>query len=182
MMAEDRKNSIGDAVNRYGNRLFGFIRKRVPTNADAEDILQEVWYQFSKVVDVGAIEQVSAWLFRVARNKVTDSYRKQELPLYDDYQDADQEADSISKLLVEFPIGDDEEIKEVFWQGLFTALDELPEKQREAFVLNEIEGQTFEVMAENTGENIKTLISRKRYAVQYLRERLQHLYQQFFLD
>ena len=185
-MTEKRKNNITDVVRAYGSRLFGFIRNRVPTNADAEDILQEVWYQFSKVVDVDSIEQLSAWLFRVARNKVTDSYRKQRPDLIEDYgyeeEEGEGEVSLMNLLSTDFPTPEDEELKQLFWEALFSALDELPENQKNVFVWNELEDQTFREISERTGENIKTLISRKRYAVQHLRNRLQSLYAEFLDD
>jgi RNA polymerase sigma factor (sigma-70 family) len=177
-MTEPREKVIQRAVTTYGQRLFRFIRDRVSTNADAEDILQDVWYQFSRVVDLGAIEQVSGWLFRVARNRVTDSYRKQRPALLEDmaYEDEDGDRFLDNSILADFNTPEDEALREVIWEALFEALDELPEAQREVFVKNELEDQTFQQIADETGVNIKTLISRKRYAVQHLRKRLQYLY------
>ncbi len=178
-----RERRISSAVSRYGNRLLGFIRNRVRTNADAEDIAQEVWYQFSRVADLEAIEQVSGWLFRVARNKVTDEYRRKREDSLEDLDFSDGEGDEHFRdiLLSEFTDSEDEDLKELFWQQLFSALDELPEKQRQVFIWNELENETFQEIADRTGENIKTLISRKRYAVQHLRSRLQLLYDEFLL-
>ncbi len=180
-MSEARERNIGNIVRQYGQRLFGFVRSRVSTNADAEDIIQEVWYQFSRVVDLDSIEQVNAWLFRVARNKVTDNYRKKRSDSLEDYRYENEEGDSHFKdiLLAEFPSPEDEHLKELFWEELFAALEELPENQREVFVWNELEDQTFQEISDRTGVNIKTLISRKRYAVQHLRKRLQALYDEF---
>ena len=180
-MAEKRENTITGAVAEYGKRLFQFIRGRVRTNADAEDIAQEVWYQFSKVVDTAPIEQVSGWLFRVARNKVTDSYRKQKPESLEDFTYEDEEGESLFRdiLLADYNTPETETLRELFWEELFEALDELPEKQRDVFVWNELEDQTFQEIADRTGENIKTLISRKRYAVQFLRKRLETLYKEF---
>ena len=180
-MAEQREKTITGAMAEYGKRLFQFIRGRVRTNADAEDIAQEVWYQFSKMVDVAPIEQVSGWLFRVARNKVTDSYRKQKPELLEDFAYEDEEGDTLFKdiLLADFNTPETETLRELFWEELFEALDELPEKQRDVFVWNELEDQTFQEIADRTGENIKTLISRKRYAVKHLRKRLETLYEEF---
>lgn len=180
-MTEKRERNITGVVREYGKRLFGFIRNRVPTNAEAEDILQEVWYQLSNVVELDSIEQISGWLFRVARNRVTDSYRKQRPALLEDfnYEGEDGELPLEDILMADFPTPEDENLKEIFWETLFEALDELPEKQRQVFVWNELEDQTFQEIADRTGENIKTLISRKRYAVQHLRTRLQDLYEEF---
>jgi RNA polymerase sigma factor (sigma-70 family) len=177
-MAEERDRTIANVVSEYGKRLFAFIRKRVPTNADAEDILQDVWFQLSRVVDLDALEQVSGWLYRVARNRVTDSYRKQKPQLLEDMDAGDEEGMSgfIEMLLADHNTPETETLRQIFWETLFAALEELPPAQRDVFVWNELDDRTFQEIANETGENIKTLISRKRYAVQHLRQRLQHLY------
>jgi RNA polymerase sigma factor (sigma-70 family) len=153
----------------------------VPTNADAEDITQEVWYQLSRVVELDSIEQISGWLFRVARNRITDQYRKQKPELLEDFAYENEDGDLNFKeiLLATSDIPEDEDLKELFWEELFKALDELPENQKNVFIWNELEDETFQEIADRTGENIKTLISRKRYAVQHLRKRLQSLYSEF---
>lgn len=181
-MAEKRERKISNVMRDYGNRLFRFIRGRVSTNADAEDITQEVWYQLSRVIDLDSIEQISGWLFRVARNRITDSYRKQKPALLEDFNYENEEGSfNFTEILTaESTSPEEENLKEIFWEELFSALDELPEKQRNVFVWNELEDQTFQEIADRTGENIKTLISRKRYAVQHLRERLENLYLEFF--
>ena len=182
-MSENRKRNIASVVQEYGSKLFGFIRNRVSTNVEAEDILQEVWYQLSRVVELDSIEQMSGWLFRVARNKVTDNYRKTQPQLMGSFSSENEDEDDANVkdiLLSEFPTPEDENLKELFWEQLFSALDELPENQRNVFVWNELEDQTFQEISDRTGENIKTLISRKRYAVQHLRKRLQELYEEFF--
>ncbi len=180
-MAEERSQNIVGVVEQYGRRLFNFIRGRVKSDADAEDILQEVWYQFSRVVNTEPIEQMSGWLFRVARNRITDNYRKQKpLSLGSlTYEDEDGEINFNDILFAEEMSPEMEDLKEVFWEELFKALDELPEKQRQVFVWNELEDQTFQEIADRTGENIKTLISRKGYAVKHLRNRLENLYDEF---
>lgn len=176
---QKRERRISNAVGKYGQRLLGFIRNRVPSNADAEDIAQEVWYQFSRVVDLDSIEQVSGWLFRVARNQVTDNYRRKKNTNYEDIDDLAQEIEGpFDEHLSDILQSEDEALKELFWKELFAALEELPEKQRQVFVWNELENETFQEIADRTGENIKTLISRKRYAVQFLRTRLEILYQE----
>ena len=184
LMSEKREKNITGVVAAYGNRLFRFIRSRVPTNADAEDILQEVWFQFSNVVDTDSINQISGWLFRVARNKVTDNFRKKKPDLIEDFGYANEEGELYLKdiLVADFPTPEDEDLRQLFWKELFSALDELPEKQRSVFIQNELEEQTFQEIANQTGENIKTLISRKRYAIQHLRNRLQFLYEELLND
>lgn len=183
-MAEKTEKNITGVVQEYGNKLFRFIRGRVSTNVEAEDILQEVWFQLSKVVELDSIEQLSGWLFRVARNKVTDNYRKQTPELLEDFSYENEDGDVHLKdiLMADFPTPEDENLKEIFWEELFKALDELPENQKNVFIWNELEDQTFQEISDRTGENIKTLISRKRYAVQHLRTRLQNLYEEFLKD
>jgi RNA polymerase sigma factor (sigma-70 family) len=178
-MTERRSQNIADALKQYGKRLFGFIRSRVRTLEEAEDITQEVWYQFSNLVDVESIEQVNAWLFRVARNKITDNYRKKKVDLLDDQafeDDGDGEYMLRDLLPSEEDVPELENLKEIFRKELFAALEELPVNQQQVFIWNEIEDMTFQEMSDLTGENIKTLISRKRYAVQHLRKKLLPLY------
>ena len=180
-MTNKRQTTITGVIKEYNRRLSGFIHGRVSNNADAEDILQDVWYQLSNVVDLDSIEQISGWLFHVARNKVTDKYRKQKPELIEDqaYENGDGDLYLKDILMADTPTPEAENLKELFWEELFEALDELPEAQREVFVWNELEDQTFQEISDRTGDNIKTLISRKRYAVQHLRKRLETLYQEF---
>ncbi len=181
MSEANKDQTITRVVAEYGKRLFSFIRGRVPTNEDAEDILQEVWYQFSRVIDVQPIEQVSGWLFRVARNKVTDNYRKHRPELLEDqgYSNEDGEWTFPEFLLADNHTPESETLRQMFWEELMDALEDLPASQREVFVWNELEDQTFREIADRTGDNIKTLISRKRYAVQFLRQRLEQMYAEF---
>jgi RNA polymerase sigma factor (sigma-70 family) len=181
-VSSQKQQNIITAVRDYGKRLFGFIRGRVRTDEDAEDILQEVWYQLSNQPETAAIEQVSGWLHRVARNKIIDRYRKKQDELIDDYTYEDEEGESLGIkdiLLAESNSPELENLKELFWQQLFDALEELPEEQRYVFVQNELEERSFREIAEETGDNIKTLISRKGYAVKHLRKRLESLYHEF---
>ncbi|HSY76042.1 MAG TPA: sigma-70 family RNA polymerase sigma factor [Bacteroidia bacterium] len=177
-MAEQKSQNIIQAVQEYGKRLFSFIRGRVRTDEDAEDILQDVWYQLSNVTDSESIEQVGSWLYTVARNKITDKYRKQSSLHIEDfvYEDEDGEVSYKDILLADLKTPEDEHLKHIFWEELFKSLDELPKEQRDVFVWNELEDLTFREISEKTGENIKTLISRKRYAVAHLRTRLKTLY------
>ena len=181
-MAEKRELTISNVISEYGNRLFRFIRGRVPTNADAEDISQEVWYQLSRVIELDSIEQISGWLYRVARNRITDSYRKQKPESLEDnlFENADGSVNLKDILMTESLSPEDENLKDIFWKELFTALEELPENQKNVFIWNELEDQTFQEIADRTGVNIKTLISRKGYAVKHLRKRLEELYHEFF--
>lgn len=182
LMAEKRDRKISNVINEYGNRLFRFIRGRVSTNADAEDIIQEVWYQLSRVIELDSIEQISGWLYRVARNRITDTYRKQKPDLLEDGNKESEEGNFNFKeiLLADTLSPEEENLKEIFWEELFTALNELPEDQRNIFIWNELEDKTFQEISDLTGVNIKTLISRKGYAVKFLRKRLEELYNEFF--
>ncbi len=181
-MEAKRQDNIGKVMEAYGRRLFRFIRGRTRNDADAEDVLQDVWYQLSNVVHLDAIEQVSAWLYRVARNRLTDRSRKKTEQSLEDFQYVDEDGDLYLKniLLPEPDTPETAHLRDFFWETLFAALEELPEAQRQVFVWNELEDQTFQEIADRTGENLKTLISRKRYAVQHLRRRLETLYREFY--
>lgn len=176
-MAADRNLNISNTIRQLGNRLFGFIRKRVGSIEDAEDILQDVLYQFAGNTE--PIEQASAWLFRVARNRITDSYRKKKLPLADDVlpggEFSDDGFDWRDMLLPDDNNPETVYLRNLFWNELQQALDELPAEQRNTFIRNEIEGIGFKEIAKETGVPVATLISRKRYAVLHLRERLRVL-------
>ncbi|MBD1364739.1 sigma-70 family RNA polymerase sigma factor [Mucilaginibacter sp. ZT4R22] len=180
-MPQDKNSHIIHTIKAYGKSLLGFIRKRVKSDADAEDILQDVWYQFSNVVNSEPIEQTSAWLYRVARNKITDKHKKHTETLLDDMLgndagDDDDAPDFSDILLTEARTPETEYIRNLFWEQLFLALDELPELQRQVFIWHELDSVPFEEIAKRTGENINTLVSRKRYAVLHLRGRLKQLY------
>jgi RNA polymerase sigma factor (sigma-70 family) len=175
-MTEKGKSNITEVINAYTKRLKGFIRKRVNNEADVEDILQDVFYQFFG--NTKPIEQLTAWLFTVTRNKITDKQRKQKPELINDlFIDAEDDMGfDWSELFLDN--GNNPEtayLRNLFWETLNEALDELPEAQKEVFVLNEIEGVPFKTISEQTGETINTLLSRKRYAVLHLRERLASL-------
>jgi RNA polymerase sigma factor (sigma-70 family) len=173
LMAAERNQNIADTIKAYSQRLMGFIRQRVNSQEDAEDILQDVFYQFAGNVE--PIEQVTGWLFKVARNKITDSYRKQKLPLIDDIQKSSADEDGFDWKELMFAGDDSPEtmyIRNLFWEELQLALDELPKEQSEVFIQNELEDIPFKTIAERTGVAVATLISRKRYAVLFLRGRL----------
>jgi RNA polymerase sigma factor (sigma-70 family) len=182
IMAEKKQNII-QTVKEYGQRLFGFIRGRVPSDEDAEDILQDVWYQLINQPETEMIESVSGWLYRVARNKITDTYRKKRTaPLTGTDSDEDEEWMVPAFMTA---AGNDPEtfqLKRLFHQSMVEALEELPAAQRNVFIWNELEDRTLQEIADREGENIKTIISRKRYAVQHLRNRLAFLYDEFLND
>ena len=175
------EQSVIQAVRTYGKQLFSFIRGRVPTDEDAEDILQDVWYQLSNQPEVEAIESVSGWLYRVARNRITDVFRKKKPEALEDFGYENEDGEWLLKdiLLADEFSPEDENLRQLFWEELMAALDELPEKQREVFILNELEDWTLQQIADEKEENLKTIISRKGYAVKHLRSRLENLYQDF---
>ena len=172
MTVTPNKNITG-VIQEYGKRLMGFIRKRVSIEADAEDILQDVFYQLAGNTE--PIEQMSAWLFRVTRNKITDKQRKLKPDLIEDVYSVtnDEEFLGWAELFLDNSNNPElEHLKTLFWNTLKAALDELPEEQRMVFEMNEMEGVPFKEIASITGVTVNTLISRKRYAVLHLRERL----------
>ncbi|MGZ4048881.1 MAG: RNA polymerase sigma factor [Bacteroidia bacterium] len=176
-MVAERTNNITQIIKEYSRRLLGFIKQRVSGNEDAEDILQDVFYQFAGSTE--PIEQAGSWLFTVARNKITDKYRKHKLPLADDVfgtsETDDESFDWKEMLLAADTNPETDYLRNLFWEELQIALDELPMEQRDAFVQNEIDGIAFKDIAAQTGVSVATLITRKRYAVLHLRERLQVL-------
>lgn len=178
LKTDSPSKKIIQTVKDYSNRLFGFIRGRVKNDEDAEDILQDVWYQLSHAVNAEDIGQMSGWLFKVARNKIIDRQRKKSTISLDDFSAETEEGEYFYKdILLMSDTGPEEEyLREVFWSELFSALQELPENQRKVFVWNELEDMTMQEIADKTGEKLKTIISRKRYAVKHLRERLESLY------
>ncbi len=178
-MPSSTGKNIASVISRFGRRLLGFIRQRVGNEADAEDILQDVWYQLTATVDTEPIEQISGWLFAVARNKIIDRYRRRQPASLDSLlPDTDDSgaADLAGILLDNSNNPETANLRTLFWKTLQEALDELPEEQRTVFIQNELEGIPFKDIAAMTGEKVNTLISRKRYAVLYLREKLLTLY------
>lgn len=175
-MSADQKKNISQVIRDYSKRLMGFIRKRVNNEADAEDILQDVFYQF--IGNTQPIEQLTAWLFTVARNKITDKQRKHKPDSLEDVFATPDGEDTLNWTEFLFNSSDDPEkeyLRTLFWEELRVALDELPEEQKEVFILNELEDVPFKDISERTGVPVNTLLSRKRYAVLHLRERLQNL-------
>ncbi len=182
MMAEQDQR-ISETIAREKTRLRNFIRKRVADQADAEDILQEVFYELVETYRLmKPIEQVGAWLFRVARNRITDLFRKKrpELLMNEPAATEDGEALTLEELLPS-PDAGPEAIyaRTVLLDELEDALEELPAEQREVFLAHEIEGRSFKELAVETGLSVNTLLSRKHYAVLHLRERLRVVYDEF---
>jgi len=175
--------SVAETVKKYGKQLMGYIKGKVGTIEDAEDILQEVWYQLSKVAGFEELESVSGWLYFVARNKIIDSYRKIKSSSLEDMTVENDEGEFSIRDILLLDDNHDPELKlfkNLFWKELFQALDELPENQRQVFILNEIEHKTLQEIADAEGLNVKTIISRKSYAVKYLRKKLDYLYRELY--
>jgi len=181
LIMTSKNQNIVQTVGQYGKQLLGFIRTKVNTDEDAEDILQDVWYQYSNLNELDAIESVSGWLYRVAKNKITDRFRKKKTENLEDYSYENEEGEINFKeiLLSDTQKPEDSFFKKMFWEELMDALEDLPAKQREAFIQSELEDKTMQQIADESGENIKTIISRKGYAVKFLRERLTDLYNDF---
>lgn len=182
-MSLEQDQRISEVVQRERSRLGSFIRRRVPDPGDAEDILQDVFY---KLVEANRllmpIEHVTGWLFRVARNRITDLFRKKTPESFSDTAVAYEEGEllRLEDLLPSPAAGPDALYAcNVLLDELELAIDELPEEQREVFVAHELEGRSFQEIAAETGVGINTLLSRKRYAVLHLRERLQSIYDDF---
>src|SRR5271167_905947 len=182
-MSLEQDRRITEAVKQEQSRLRNFIRRRVPDPADAEDILQEVFYELVEANRLlMPIEHVTGWLFRVARNRITDLFRKKKPESFSDAAVVNDEEELLqSEDLLPSPDAGPDALyaRSVLLDELGFALDELPEEQRDVFVGHEIEGRSFKEMAAETGVSVNTLLSRKRYAVLHLRERLQSIYDEF---
>ncbi len=184
-MALEQDQRISEVVKREQSRLRNFIRRRVPDPLDTEDILQDVFYRLVEANRLlMPIEHVTGWLFRVARNRITDLFRKQEPENFSDIAVADEDGDSDwmqFEDLLPSPDAGPEALyaRNVLLDELELALDELPKEQREVFVAYEFEGRSFKQISDETGVSVNTLLSRKRYAVLHLRERLQQVYDEF---
>ena len=181
MTEQDQR--ISDVVKQEQSRLRNFIRRQVPDPRDAEDILQDVFY---KLVEANRllmpIEHVTGWLFRVARNRITDLFRKKRPENLSDAAVADEDGEllQLEDWLPSRDAGPEAlYARSVLLEELELAIDELPEEQREVFVAHELEGRSFREMAAETGVSVNTLLSRKRYAVLHLRERLRSIYDEF---
>ena len=179
----EQDQRISDAITREQPRLRNFIRRRVADPEDAEDILQDVFYELVAAYRLmQPVEQVGAWLFRVARNRIIDLFRKRKHEALDSRAST---ADTGEQLrwddLLPSPDAGPEALfaRNVLLEELDAALDELPEEQREVFIAHEIEGRSFKELAAETGLSVSTLLSRKHYAVLHLRKRLQIIYDEF---
>src|SRR5262249_2982930 len=182
-MTREQDQRISDIVKRERSRLWQFIRRRVPDPRDAEDILQDV---FSELVEANRrlmpIDHVTGWLVRVAPNRITDLFRKKKPDRFTDAAvvDENDELLRVEDLLPSSDAGPDAlYARQIVLEELAAAVGELPKEQRDVFVAHELEGRSFKEMAAETGLSVNTLLSRKHYAVLYLRERLQDIYDEF---
>ena len=179
-LTKEQNDKISKELSKERSRLFGFIRKRVPSDEDAQDVLQDVFFQFVQMYrNLESIERTTSWLYRVARNRITDLYRKRKDDLLED-KVQDNGGLVLDDLLPDSHglNPEDEYTRELIWEVLEEGLNELPVGQRDAFVLNELEGYSFKEISEETGVSVNTLISRKRYAVLSLREKLDELFKE----
>lgn len=181
----EQRQSIADIVVRERSRLHGFIRRRVPSPADAEDIFQDVWYEFARAWSLPEpIEQVGAWLFRVARNRIIDRGRKKrEEALPDDEAASDDGLDDyyLEQALPAIDSGPEAAYaRTLLLEAISAALDELPAHERDIFIAHELDGQAFKAIALERGVNVNTLLGWKRRAVLHLRQRLQSSYDELF--
>jgi len=182
MTEQDRR--ISEIVTKQGMRLRNFIRRRVPNDADAEDLLQEVFYELVEANRLlMPIEYVTGWLFQVARNRITDLFRKKKPENFSDAAVADENGEllSIEDILPSADAGPEAAyLRNEMLEELELALAELPDEQRSVFMAHEIQRRRFKELSRETGVSINTLLSRKRYAVLHLRERLQNIHDEFF--
>lgn len=182
-MALEQDQRISEVVKREGSRLRNFIRRRVSDPGDVEDVLQDVFYRLVEANRLlMPIDHITGWLFRVARNRITDLFRKKKPELFSDavVESEEGEALQIDDLLPSPDAGPEAlYLRNLLLEEIELALDELPDEQREVFVAHELEGRSFKELAEETGVSVNTLLSRKRYAVLHLRERLQTIYDEF---
>jgi RNA polymerase sigma factor (sigma-70 family) len=178
-MPLEQNESLSETIRKEGNRLQNFIRSRVPDPGDAEDILQDVFYELTQTYRLmKPIEHVGAWLFRVARNRITDLFRKKRPESLDDAV-VDGGGLTLEELLPSPEAGPEAAYaRSVLLEEIEEALEELPEEQRFVFVAHEVEGRSFKELAAETGLSVNTLLARKRYAVLHLRERLQEIYEE----
>ena len=180
-MSPKESTKIASAYNKEHNRLLGYIRKRITSQVDAEDILQDIFYQLTVGFnDIRRIKSLTAWLYKVADNRITDLFRKRKYATLN-YSDNVTESEEGPLTLEEILPSDettpgDKDLKEMIWKIIEQTLDTLPEEQKNVFIQNEFEDMSFREISKRTGIGINTLISRKRYAILTLRKKLDELY------
>ena len=187
-MTATEKSYLNELVKEEQGRLFNFIRSRVGDEEDSRDILQDVLYQLTTGFDdIRSLNAVTSWLFTVARNRITDYFRKSKPERLSDKMISGQNGEGAPLMMEDILPSltrnpEDEYMRGVIWETIEDCLDRLPEAQRDVFIMNEFEDLSFKEISEITGEGINTLLSRKRYAVTYLREQLKDLYEQIKND
>ncbi len=180
-MSPRESEKIGTVYNDERNRLLGYIKSRIPVGYEAEDILQDVFYQLTLGFrDIGRIENLTAWIYKVANNRIIDLFRKKK-PVFISYientKDDEEGPLTLEEILPSLgSLPEDEEINELIWETIEETLTELPEEQKSVFVATEFDGMGFREISEKTGVGVNTLLSRKRYAVLALRVKLMELY------
>ncbi len=183
-MALEKRQVVENTVAKESSRLLNFIKSKVSDKNDAEDILQDVFIQlWQGYQTIESIEKITAWMFRVARNKIVDMYRKKKPENFSKIENARNTEDDAPMLLAEILVDnsgnpDDVYTRELIWESIEEVLADMPKPQRDVFVWHELEGLSFRDMEKETGDTLNTLLSRKRYAVQYLRKRLANLYKE----
>jgi len=178
-MVNKKHNVILTIIKSYSKGLLGFIRKRVDNEADAEDILQDVWYQLSSIINSQPVEQVGGWLYRVATNKIIDKHRKKSESSWIYGEEEDEESNIYDQFLKVEKTPETEYHDRILWQELYKALEELPTEQRDVFIWHELDRIPYTEISVQTGEPVGKLISRKHYAVWHLRKRLKVFYSEF---
>lgn len=179
---EKQNSLVKEVIEKESPRLLGFIKRRVAVESDAEDILQDVFYQFTKTMREDPIERAASWLFKAASNKIIDWYRKIKPVSLDKMNETVFDDDVNNSFRFEDEAFEDTQSQDImynrqeFWPMIEELLNNLPEKQREVFIMHEFEGKSFREISEITGTGVNTLLSRKRYAELYLREELKELY------
>jgi len=175
----ERNKELNEVVTQVGDRLFDFIERRVPTYEDAEDIMQDVLLQFIASFDsIISFERVLSWLYSVSRNKITDMFRKKK-PISESEYLAKEQSNELENIIADIAVNPEDRYEQIFLEHeIENAINTLPKKQKEIFILNELEEKSFREIAESTNESINTLLARKRYAVQSLRKQLSKSYQE----
>jgi RNA polymerase sigma factor (sigma-70 family) len=180
-MSPKESEKIGTVYKDERKRLLGYIKKRVPENIEAEDILQDIFYQLTLGFrDLQRIENLTAWIYKVADNRIIDLFRKKKHTIISYSDNAKEDDDgplSLEEILPSLgSTPEDDELKEMIWEAIEETLSEMPKEQRSVFVAHEFDEMSFKEISEKTGIGVNTLISRKRYAVLALRERLDEFY------
>lgn len=174
-MTEQRRASITTVFTEKKDQIRNFIKKRIRNLAQVEDLLQDVFAQMVNTYE--DIDSMDAWLYTVARNKINDYYRKKKTESLEDIYSNDEDHDSLANLLPDLGNSPDQVyLKEVIWEEVVDVLDELPKEQKEAYVMHEFDNFSMKEIADYQKVTVNTVLSRKRYAVNALKERLEHFY------